>query len=164
MNSRFWPLKLFICLCLWIRTSSSRIISKWQKEIILVFKSNVIYGLNIYLEKKRRNRNRNRPNRKNTGSNKCEAMCHILYFVCPHVPHDVWCSRVNYFNLLKWILAKPSKPSPGIKAQVLKDKEEREAIVLWRQPVNTLYNATLEIITLSISGIKAGIERLHHLG
>ena len=32
-----------------------------------------------------------------------------------------------------------SKPSPGLKAQVLKDKEEREAIVLWRQPVNTLY-------------------------
>ena len=51
-----------------------------------------------------------------------------------------------------------SKPSPGLKAQVLKDKEEREAIVLWRQPVNTLYNATLEIITLSISGIKAGIN------
>ena len=51
-----------------------------------------------------------------------------------------------------------SKPSPGLKAQVLKDKEEREAIVLWRQPVNTLYNATLEIITLSISGIKAGIR------
>ena len=56
-----------------------------------------------------------------------------------------------------FILAK-SKPSPGIKAQVLKDKEEREAIVLWRQPVNTLYNATLEIITLSISGVKVGIK------
>jgi len=52
-----------------------------------------------------------------------------------------------------------SKPSPGIKAQVLKDKEEREAIVLWRQPVNTLYNATLEIITLSISGVKKLKER-----
>ena len=59
------------------------------------------------------------------------------------------------------ILAKSTKPqSPGIKAQVLKDKEEREAIVLWRQPVNTLYNATLEIITLSISGIKAGIKSI----
>jgi len=40
------------------------------------------------------------------------------------------------------------RPKPDTKDQRLRDKEERENLVLWRQPVSTVYNAALECVSL----------------
>ena len=40
-------------------------------------------------------------------------------------------------------------------SNIEKDKEERENVVLWKQPIKTLYNAMLETFSLIFDLIKA---------
>ena len=41
-----------------------------------------------------------------------------------------------------------AKQSPDSKEQRLKDKEDRENLVLWKQPISTLFNASAECLSL----------------